>query len=426
MISGAGRGGKRGLEFRQVASYAVIAGAVWLGWEVVKQPVVLRAPPALAIRLSPGSPEVLQRAAESELLQNRPDNARALSEASLAGAPFNARAMRVRGLSEARIGDSDQADELLTLAGNWSLRDDPTHAWLIENRLRRGDYHSAFAHADTLVRRRPDLYPSIFRLFSSAAAQDPRALPALVDLLAKNPEWRIPFLEHLHKDPAGAPVVGALAIALQRTKAPLTSFELQRLYDEWLKARRIVGLRQIRETLNRPPVDRLLQNGDFSEDLETQAYPFGWRIGAGPGIVAGVAEDDLREGNTAFRLAYDGFGSGAPLEQMLMLRPGTYAIDGAQRVEASPSDLRLRWSLDCAESGQSKRIIDPAVPPKPDAGWTRFSSTFTVPAEHCSVQWLRLSPVPGDRRTNIAVWYDDIRIRAASPTSTARPAVRGS
>ena len=91
----AARKGRRG----ELLGYGLIAASVWLAWEVVKAPVALRAPPALAVRVAPTSPEVLRRAAERELLAERNDNAISLSQESLARAPFNARALRVRGPS---------------------------------------------------------------------------------------------------------------------------------------------------------------------------------------------------------------------------------------------------------------------------------------------------------------------------------------
>ena len=120
----------------QHIGYGLLALSVWLAWEVLKAPVAARAPPSIGVRIAATSPEVLRRAAEAEFTAGRPGNAEALAEESLVRAPFNARALRVRGLAAAEAGETEQADQLLTLAGNWSLRDDPAHAWLVEYRLR--------------------------------------------------------------------------------------------------------------------------------------------------------------------------------------------------------------------------------------------------------------------------------------------------
>ena len=165
----------------------VAAGLIWLGWQVALVPLAARAPSEHAVRLSPGSAEVLARAAEGEMRAGDMEDAGYLARLSLSKAPFDVEALRVLAMSEAEAGRTDQADELMTLAGNWSLRDSAAHSWLIESRLRRGNYASAFAHADTLVRRRADLRPQVFNLFSTAAETDPRAGPYLASELADSP-----------------------------------------------------------------------------------------------------------------------------------------------------------------------------------------------------------------------------------------------
>lgn len=407
---------------REAAGYAVVAAAVLLSWEVIKAPVVQRAPPALAVRLAGASPEVLQRAGEGELVAGREENARDLSAESLARAPFNARALRIRGLAEARLGSAERADEMLTLAGNWSLRDDPAHAWLVENRLRRGDFGSAFAHADTLARRRPDLYPSLFRLFTLSATQDRRALPALTRLLATRPPWRQAYLSHLQEQGSdGAVVMGTLAIALEQTPGAFNVSELQQLYDNWIVAGRLAGIRQLRDALGRPSPAETLQNGDFSVAVDRQLYPFGWRLAATPGITTSVIEDDLDAENLALRLEYDSFASGSFLDQFLLLTPGDYILTGDWRTETPRAAMRFEWRVVCAESG-----VPLTVETQPfsadDEAWRSFRIRFTVPAQGCSAQWLRLVPIPGDRRTRIAAWFDNVRIRAVrGETSAAQP-----
>ena len=270
-----------------VATYGTIALAVWLGWEVIKVPVAQRAPPELAVRISPKSPEVLARAADGELDARRLDNAAFVARASLAMAPFNARALRVLGLA---IADADpvDADQLLTLAGNLSLRDNVTHAWLTEQRLKRGDYRSAFAHADTLVRRRAGLGPQVFNLYTTAATSDPRALPALVELLATRPRWRQDYLQYLYARNERTALLATLVLALEPSDGRFSDDELRELYSTWRRQKRVAGMRLIREKLNRPATRPFIQNGDFEQPEARQILPFGWTMGLGAGISAAV------------------------------------------------------------------------------------------------------------------------------------------
>jgi len=395
-----------GMRFRNAAQYLLICGAVWLGWEVVKAPIVARVTPALALRLAPFSPETLRRAAESEFQANRVDNALRLAEASLSRAPFNARAMRVRGLAEARLGDQRRADEMLTLAGNWSLRDDPAHAWLFDHRLRRGNYASAFAHADTLVRRRTDLYPTVFQVFATAAAHDPRAMGALVKLLSDEPPWRAAFLDFLYQEEARAPVVMTLAVALRTTSAPFSQSERERLYDSWVRARRFAGLRPLRTymgpDINGPP----LQNGDFETALDQQVLPFGWNFNTGVGMTSSLVEDDNDADNMVYRLDYDGFSPGVFVTQLVLLEPGSYVLTGLVRAGRT-GDTHMQWRVQCAETDINLPDGGDVASPQ---DWTEFNIAFTVPSENCSAQWVRLAADPGDVRTSITASFDRIEI----------------
>ena len=408
---------------RAWAGYAMIPVALWLAWNMVQPPFVDRAPPAIAIRISPGSPEVLRRAAEDELIAGRLENARLLAEDSLSRAPFNARTLRVRGLVEAREGRLASADEMLTLAGNWSLRDDPTHSWLIEHRLRRGDYGSAFAHADTLARRREDLYPPLFRLFTLAAQTDPRSTPFLVRLLANNPPWREAYFDHLYQDSEAAPLLGALAVNLQTTQGPFTNAELGKLYTRWTNERRYAGVQEVRRRLGRPSLTPQLRNGEFDEPPTQHTPPFGWRLEPSPGINAAVMEDDFRAGNMALRVEYNGTASGVFAQQLVMLRPGTYVVKGTYRAEAPAEHGGFAWRVVCADTNTQIAWSPPGLLPLANTEWRPFEFPVTVPANNCSAQWLWVEGRPGDRRLPIAAWFDSLQILPAA-ASAGRSAPR--
>lgn len=395
----------------------LIVAAIWLAWQIILGPIAQRAPPAMAIRVAPASPDVLGRAAEAEVLAGRPENGRRLAGLALSKAPFNVRAMRVFGLIEAENGRLDTADGVLTLAGNWSLRDDPAHAWLVQQRLRQGNYVSALAHADTLARRQVEHQPQVFRLFTAAALADPRAVGPLVGLLSKNPPWRLNYIRSLYKAPENAPLIAALAINLEATPAPFDSAELQLLYNTWVREGRLDGLALIRQRLGRPPLVPLLVNGAFAETTETP--PFAWVIGVGPGVQAGITADDLNPRESALRIQYDGFASTGLARQFLLLRPGAYTLTGAARIETAPDEPRMIWTVSCSQTGAELGRYVPSGSEDP-ARWASFSLQFVVPAERCAAQWLRLEPRSGDRRSTVVAWFDRFQITRTDAAATPR------
>ena len=395
--------------------YGLIVAAIWVGWEVIKLPISERAPPALAMRIAPASPNALGRAAESELRAGRNSNAEELAAESLTRAPFNVRALRVLGLVQARSGKDGSADNLLTLAGNWSLRDDPAHGWLVGRRLRQGNYKSAFAHADTLARRRPESGEAVFNLFATAAISDPRALPALAEIMSATPAWRQPFLTYLIERQDTDSALLSLGIALESSPQPLTDGELSQVYQNWFAERRVSAMLILRDRTERPSA-RALQNGDFTIAEDRQILPFGWRLASGRGWSAGLIEDDLDRRNFAIRADYDGYSNGVVAEQAMFLAPGNYVLDGRERVETAPdAGTLLGWRVVCLESGEVIGESRPgAAEPK---GWRPFRVGFTVPSSACTVQLLNLATDPGERRQSHVVWFDDLAVRPAPSSS---------
>jgi hypothetical protein len=387
---------------RAWAPYVLTVLLIWLAWQIVIGLLVQRAPPEMAIRVAPGSPAVMSRAAEGELVAGRVDQARDLAEMALRASPFDVRALRILGLAIAR-SDEDAADPILTLAGNWSLRDDPSHAWLLTRRLRQGDYVGSFGHADALARRREDLRPGIFRYFATAAAEDPRAVPALLQRYAVQPNWRPDFFAFLRTVENGPPVQAALAVGLDDRAGTLSDHELEILYVDWLNAGRIPGLLALREQTGRPAPATVVDGGF---DGGTSPKPFGWDLITSPGVTPTVSEDRSREGESALFLETDGFLGVNAASQLLTLSPGPGTLSYSAWVEAGGPDPRLRWTLTCLESGAQLTVAP--IPATPQ--WRTFRVAIDVPADRCTAQWLHLETTQGPRRSSIAVWIDDVSV----------------
>ncbi len=391
----------------ELAPYILTIGAVVLAWQIAIQPLVQRAPVDIAVRLAPDSPLVLRRAAEVELAAGRDANAATLARNALSRAPFDVRALRVIGLTESRAGRANRADDILTLAGNWSLRDDPTHAWLVEHRLRRGDYFSAFAHADTLVRRRGDLQTSVFRLFTAAAVADrERALPVVAELLAANPPWRSAYLTGLYETAEGLQVAAALAVMLQAGRAPMTTAELQELYLRFLEKGHIEAVKAVRARLRRPPPGAVI-NGGF--DNVSAPEPFHWHLIQKAGVTAAIMADDLVRGEFALRVEYDGYTAATMARQRTFLSAGRYRFGFQSRTElGNPAD-RMVWTITCVGATEPVLAVPAIRNTQSGSSWGGSSANFFVP-EGCASQWLELRGIPLDTRAPMVAWFDRVSI----------------
>lgn len=397
-------------------------GLIWLGWQVVLVPLADRAPAEHAVRLSPGSAVVLAEASEAEWRAGRMDNADALARMALERAPFNLQALRVVGLVAGETGDRALADDLLTLAGNWSLRDDGSHSWLIDNRLRRGDYGSAFAHADTLVRRRTEVYPQVFDLFGTAMETDPRSVPFLAGELADDPPWRPAFINSLYQRDGGVALAAQLAMTMKDSDGRFSDAELQQLYQSLYSAGQIEALRQVRSALDRPAAGQALIDGRF--EAESAILPFGWDLAVGAGYSVAVLADagpsdeakDKARPSGALRIGHNGQSRDVLARQITLLPPGRYRLLGRSRWEFGQSEMTFAWQLVCRgaarPAGEATFSAPTATNSAVSPSWTPFSVEFQVPAEGCDSQSLQLVGENPGRRTDLVIWFSHLEIVA--------------
>ncbi len=397
-------------------------GLIWLGWQVVLVPLADRAPAEHAVRLSPGSAVVLADASESEWRAGRLENADALARMALERAPFNLQALRIVGLVEGETGDRGVADDLLTLAGNWSLRDDSSHSWLIDNRLRRGDYGSAFAHADTLARRRAEVRPQLFDLFGTAMESDPRSVPFLAGELADSPPWRGAFISSLYQRDGGVALAAQLAMLMKDSEGRFSDIELQQLYQRLYSAGQTDALRQVRTALGRPSAGQTLVDGRF--EAESAILPFGWNLAVGAGYsVAALSDAGPPEAvggasrpSGALRVSHNGQSRDVLARQVTLLGPGRYRLAGRSRWELGKSEMVFAWQMLCPGAdrpvGEARFGAPSSANPAGSQTWSPFSVEFQVPAEGCSSQTLQLAGENPGRRTEIVIWFSHLQIEA--------------
>lgn len=384
-----------------LVSLVIVAG-VWLAWQIVCNALVLTAPPDLALRLGPRAPTLLTRAAENELLAGNTDLARRYAQRALTLQPFNVPALRVAGLAADRDGDKAAADRMLTLAGNWSLRDDPAHSWLVKQRLEQGQSASALAHADTLMRRRTDIRPRYYDLMIALALRNDRqAQGALVTLLQRNPPWRLDFFIYALERREGLPVAAALVAALKEGDNAATAEEKARVYQTLIAQGRTDVLRALMAEAGGTDTAGV-SDGGFGQGGGTP--PFDWKLPASAGVLTEIAPDP--DGQPALHAIISQTARRTVAEQLVLLKPGRWRVTGRIRLEQGPAE-GLAWVLACATGGRELGAL-PLRAGSPGT-WTRFSAVIETP-EPCPAQLLRLTALSRDRGETMEVWVDDIAV----------------
>ena len=172
--------------------------------------------------------------------------------------------------------------------------------------------------------------------------------------------------------------------------------------------------------LNSLPRERLSQvgfvfNGGFEHAVS--GLGFDWilqpRAERETGHVAETVPAHGASGKRALRVAYNGKRqSGVPVQQYLVLGPGTYELSGLARPQAIVAPRGIHWTVRCADAARprplaaSERFIG-------SSEWRPFAMEVRIEGT-CPAQLLQLEPVVEEGAVAFVggvAWFDDLRIR---------------
>ena len=375
--------------FRGVLLAVLLLAAVFAGWRILglkqAEAALAGGDVAGALRWRPDHAEALLRQAETQLKAKDPGAAAASARRLLQAAPMDGRGYRVLAQVALAEGRKDEARTLYRIAARRAPRDLPARAWLAEDALERNDPADALVQIDAVLTLSPRTGATVFPVLAQLAA-DPAFADALADLLRRGPAWRAGMLAALHKaKPEDRQAADQVLDALQR-KGGFTPEET----SAWIEALLREGRwGQAHARWAAPLVAGgkplpLLFNGDFAQD--PSGTGFDWRLPATPGVIV-TFEPDQGDGR-ALRARFLGRRvAGAFLEHRLLLAPGHYRLRHRLRIDALRSDNGLAWRVAC--EGQAAALAQ-GNPISGSRGWHAVELEFTVPAQDCPGQWLRL------------------------------------
>jgi len=277
--------------------------------------------------------------------------------------------------------------------------------------IRRGNVEEALKHFDVALTFGTDARTRLFPVLLNIADADPLR-PAFAPLLKRPLTWWPAFFAYAARNAQRLDTLRALH-AMQAdgpndlTPEALRAY-LQRLQNEglWLESY-FAWL----NSLGRGPLGTIgnLFNGSF--ELPISNLGFDWIVDAAPQVQHTVASTYGATGGKALRVTFAG-----PrvryrhLRQFLLLGPGDYTAQGRVRPDGLQATHGLQWTLYCLEGTEALATSERFVG---SDQWRRFAFTFTVPAQGCPVQIIRLElagRVPLDFEAKGAVWFDDLAI----------------
>lgn len=401
---------------------ALLLAALFGGWRIIglmqADAALARGDIAGALRWRPGHTEALLRQAERQLKAKDPAAAAASARRLLEVATMDGRGYRVLAQVAGGAGRKDEARKLYRIAARRTPRDLPTRAWLAQDALERNDPAEALVQIDAVLTLSPGTGATVFPVLAKLAA-DPGFADALADVLQRSPSWRAGMLAALQQakpeDREGAEQV---LDALQRkggfsTEETTAWIEALLREGRWGQAHARWAAPFVAGGKPLP----LLFNGDFAQDPGGNG--FDWRLPATPGVIV-TFEPDQGEGRALHARFLGRRVAGAFLEHRLLLAPGHHRFRHRLRIDALRSDNGLGWQLACEEHAT---LLAQGKPITGSRGWHVVELDFTVPAQDCTGQWLRLGNAGSTRAGQLVtgdLWLASAVVEGRVPTAAEK------
>lgn len=329
--------------------------------------------------------------------------------------PLEGRAFRQVAESEEVRGGKDAGlvFRLHETAVRRTPRDRKSQAWMADAAFMRENHSEAAARVDLLLRMDAEIRPAIYARIIDLS-HHPGFLDALIEVLAREPQWRESFLSWWSQqaDDPSRPAMDQVHQGLARARSALSPAEreirVQALWGEsrWNEAYLVWagGIPRVKHS----SLGQIV-NGDFEDVLGGK---FDWSIAHGRGRHAQIVES---HGNRSLRVEFTGDRvEGGEIGQVLLLPTGRHEISMRVRLEGLRAEQGLEWKVDCV-AGDGQVALGSSAPLRGERPWEAIRFLVVVPPD-CPAQWLHLQLSAGrvDRRLAGVAWFDDVTSRPLS------------
>ncbi|WP_257558087.1 hypothetical protein [Sphingobium sp. CFD-2] len=392
----------------------VLAGiAAALGTISVMQSVALVLPDSrieLAYALAPNNGHVAGR--YSQLLSgpnaSAADQARAVAvaNAALRHDPTAVEAVATLAVAALLKGDRAAAERLLGYSQMLSRRDLRTQLMAIELAVAQGDIVGALRHYDIALRTKKDapgvLYPVLI-----AALGDPAIRNGLVQLLRSQPIWGSDFVNHVARSDGDPVAAAAFFRTLQEKRFPVSGPASATITNRLLAAGRFEDAWQYYASFREGVHKGRSRDPNFTAVIDAPTS-FDWIATSRGGVSGSILSD---QGGGLFDFSISMGNGGIMLQQLQMLPPGDYVLEGRSVGVEQPARSRPYWRVRC----RSGREVARADVPNSTEKNGQFAGAMSIPAD-CPVQILALVARSSDDIAGVSGQITHLLLRPAKAT----------
>lgn len=353
--------------------------------------VIVKIDPGRAHLLAPGNGVITAALAKQRFevgLQSGIDSEPArLARLALRQDPTTAEALTVLAFQAQFRADFEEARNLLAYSLTLSRRELQPRIWAIEEAVMRGDIADALQNYDIALRTSSRASDMLFPILASAIAE-PQVRSRLIDIIADGPVWGRSFVYYVGVSGSDPEATVAFYREGERASLPIEDIDRAAVVNA-LVVRELFGEAWDYYTSFRPGAERhRSRDPDFLLSTEVPA-PFDWQTTDDTALFASIITDG-KDGRLDFSVPA-GIG-GVLLQQMQILPPGSYRLEGRSTgIDESENELPF-WRLACVGGRELGRVV---VPSSAQADGV-FAGHLTVPPD-CEVQVLSLVARPSGK-----------------------------
>jgi hypothetical protein len=344
---------------------------------------------------------------------------RAEAESALMDDPLNPRALRILGQAADAAKNGPDAVRFMQAAAQMSLHENVAGYWLMLKSTEAGDYKTAIAYGDALLRTNLALGPYVAPLLAHFADNEPSA-SVVKALILSNPPWRQMFFAFLPRSVSDVRTPLGILLALKASPTPPTSEEMggyltylighkyfDLAYYAWLQLLPAEELQHV----------ELLYNGSFAK--APSGLPFDWTITQGSGVTIDIVRDPDTDSGRALSVDFlYGRVDYQSVSELVHLAPGTYQFDGHYKGELI-GPRGLKWRIACADNVTAP-IAESEMIGGVASTWKEMKFTFKVPDTGCRAQYVRLdldARMASEQIVNGSMLFSGLNIARAGDAS---------
>lgn len=322
-----------------------------------------------------------------------------LARKALRQEPLNVVAMTTLALDAIVRGDQSGARKQLIYAQSLSRRDLQTELLSVEQAVSEGNVPEALRHYDIALRTSREASDLLFPVLSAAIA-DPTVRAAVVRTLSHRPPWWGLFLDYVSGNGPDPRATASLMQELRQTHTPIPTSADATIIS--LLAQRV----GIDSAWRYYATTRSNVSANESRDPTFTSNPtppslFDW-IAINDGNVSVSIQPGAVDFSTPAGI------SGLLLQQVEMLSPGIYQLQGVSAGIDQPPEALPYWVLACRGGRELGRVVVPSSA----GGRGRFSGNLVVPS-NCPIQTLSLIARATDSVSGLSGRIERVALRPA-------------